>query len=42
MEFHNMVQQNRLDVTNYVEAEEFLNAYFAKFPEIKTYMDANN
>ncbi len=28
----------QINVTNY-EAEEFLNAYFAKFPEIKTYMD---
>ena len=28
----------QINVTNY-EAEEFLNAYFAKFPEIKIYMD---
>ena len=28
----------QINVTNH-EAEEFLNAYFAKFPEIKTYMD---
>jgi DNA polymerase-1 len=28
----------QINVTNY-EAEEFLNAYFLKFPEIKTYMD---
>ena len=28
----------QINVSNY-EAEEFLNAYFAKFPEIKTYMD---
>ena len=28
----------QINVSNY-EAEEFLNAYFAKFPEIKVYMD---
>ena len=28
----------QINVTNY-EAEEFLNSYFAKFPEIKIYMD---
>ena len=28
----------QINVTNY-EAEEFLNSYFAKFPEIKLYMD---
>ena len=28
----------QINVSNY-EAEEFLNSYFAKFPEIKTYMD---
>ncbi len=28
----------QINVTNF-EAEEFLNAYFAKFPEIKVYMD---
>jgi len=28
----------QINVSNY-EAEEFLNAYFLKFPEIKTYMD---
>ncbi len=28
----------QINVTNY-EAEEFLNSYFAKFPEIKVYMD---
>ena len=28
----------QINVSNF-EAEEFLNAYFAKFPEIKTYMD---
>ena len=28
----------QINVSNH-EAEEFLNAYFAKFPEIKTYMD---
>ena len=28
----------QINVSNY-EAEEFLNAYFAKFPEIKIYMD---
>ena len=28
----------QINVSNY-EAEEFLNAYFSKFPEIKTYMD---
>jgi len=28
----------QINVSNY-EAEEFLNAYFAKFPEIKSYMD---
>ncbi len=28
----------QINVTNY-EAEEFLNAYFGKFPEIKVYMD---
>ena len=28
----------QINVTNH-EAEEFLNAYFAKFPEIKVYMD---
>ncbi|WP_440920104.1 DNA polymerase I [Candidatus Pelagibacter sp.] len=29
----------QINVSNY-EAEEFLNAYFAKFPEIKIYMDS--
>ena len=29
----------QINVSNY-EAEEFLNAYFAKFPEIKVYMDS--
>ena len=29
----------QINVSNY-EAEEFLNAYFTKFPEIKTYMDS--
>ena len=29
----------QINVSNY-EAEEFLNSYFAKFPEIKTYMDS--
>ena len=28
----------QINVSNY-EAEEFLNSYFAKFPEIKVYMD---
>ena len=38
MAFLNMGLAKQINVSNY-EAEEFLNAYFAKFPEIKIYMD---
>ena len=31
----------QINVSNH-EADEFLNAYFSRFPEIKIYMDEHN